>query len=516
MRYKFRKSYLALTAALVVAPALSLLPTSALAAPAGELRIAVGAAAETLDPAFNSLPVGNSIDILVMEGLFRVDKDSQIVPELAKEWGFSDDGMMFWVTIETGHTFSNGVPLDAKAVAASVNRILDPDVNSIYRGLYQSLGEAKAVGDDRVEFHLASPNGHVRMLLANSAAFIAEAGAAEEMGAEFGRKPVGSGPYMVEEFIGSERFVLVPNPTYKGDRPATLEKISYIAAPEDGSRMALLETGDVDIAERVPPESMSTIAALDDAHIINPPSMFSINMELVHRGPLTDPRLRKALNISVDRDGMTTGILGGLGTPSVGMPGPGTQDELRVTYDQLPYDPEEAKRLLAEAGYGPGELKLVLTCPIGRYIKDSQICQALAGQWQAIGIDAKANVMDRGNWVKTINQDPDDRQDNMGMVGRATAGMDFTLYRLFYTGVGANRTGFSNPEVDRLLNEGRATTDLEKQKEIYGRVQDIIWEQQPFVFLWYQTQALGVGNDVKGLAVRPDETLLLDNVTIGD
>ncbi len=483
--------------------------------PAGELRIAVGADPETFDPASNSLPVGNAVDMLVMEGLFRVDKTSQIVPDLATEWGFSADGMVYTVKIKTGHKFSNGDPVDAAAVAASFNRILDPDVNSVYRGLYQTLGEAKAVGEDTVEFHLSEPNGHVRMLLANSAASIVDTDAAKQMGAEYGRKPVGSGPYMVKEFVGGERFVLVPNPGYAGDRPATLKQITFLAVPEDGSRMALLETGDVDIAERVPPESMKAIDALADAHVINPPSMFSINMELVLKGPLTDLRVRQALNLSLDRAGMVKGILGGLGTPSVGMPGPGTQDELRKTFDPIPYDPAKAKALLKEAGYGPGQLKLVLTCPTGRYIKDAQVCQALAGQWQAIGIDAKANVVDRGTWSATINQTPDKRTDNMGMVGRATAGMDFTLYRLFYTGVGANRTGFSDPEVDKLLTEGRATTDLAKQKEIYGRVQEIIWQQEPFVFLWYQTQALGVGDDVKGLEVRPDETLLLDDVTIG-
>lgn len=489
-------------------------PLAVAAAPSGELRVAIGIDPDTLDPLTNALPIGNAISLLVYNGLYKLGATNNIEPDLATGYSYSADGMVLTVTMVTGRHFANGDPLNAEAVAASFNRLLDPTTGSIYAGLYASLGTAVAVAEDTVEFRLKEANGHALMLLANTAAVIVNVGAAKEMGAEYGRHPVGSGPYMVEDYVGGERISLVPSPSYDGPAPATLERITFIAAPEDGSRMALLETGDVDIAERVPPEAIPTIEALDDAEVRLLPSMFSISMELVLRGPLTDARVRQALNISVDREGITTGVLGGLATPSVGMVGPGTQDDLRRTFDPLPYDPERAKALLAEAGYGPGQLALTMTCPTGRYIKDVQACQALQGLWQAIGINVNANIVDRGTWSGVINTAPDERKDNMGMVGRATAGIDYTLYRLFYTGVGANRTGFSNARVDELLRLGRTTSDPARQKEIYGEVQEIVWTEQPFVFLWYQKQAIGVGDDVKGLEVRPDETMILGTVTV--
>jgi peptide/nickel transport system substrate-binding protein len=484
------------------------------AAPEGVLRVAIGADPATFDPAFNDLPVGNAVDLAVMEGLFRLDPKNNVQKALATDYAFSADGKVFTVKIKTGTRFSNGDPLNAEAVAASFNRLLDEKVGSIYRGLYASLGSAKAIGEETVEFHLMEPNGHILMLLANTAASIVNVKAVQAMGAEYGRKPIGSGPYKVDKFIGGESFRLVPNPAYAGDFPATLKAIEFTVVPEDGSRMALLETDSVDVVERVPPESMPAINALKHAKVINPPSMFSINMEMVLRGPLQDQRVRKALNLAIDREGMTKGILGGLGTPSVGMVGPGTQDELRRTFPTVAFDPEGAKKLLAEAGQKPGALSLTLTCPSGRYIKDAQVCQAIAGSLENVGIKATANVVDRGTWSKIIGMDPAARTDNMGMVGRATAGMDYTLYRLFRTGVGANRTGYSNPHVDELLNEGRRTTDVSRQKEIYGEIQDIIWNEAPFVFLWYQTQALGVANRVQGLEVQPNETLVFDKVAV--
>jgi ABC-type transport system substrate-binding protein len=242
--------------------------------------------------------------------------------------------------------------------------------------------------------------------------------------------------------------------------------------------------------------------------------MFSINMEIVLRGAMENPKVREALNLAVDRKGMVEGILGGLGTPSVTMPGPGTQNELRVTFDPIPYDPQRAKALLQEAGYGPGQLSISMVCPNGRYIKDAMVCQALQGSFQAIGINAQAKVVDRGTWSEIISRKPDKREDNMGMVGRATAGMDYTLYRLFRTGVGANTTGYSSTKVDKLLTEGRATSDVKKQKEIYAEIQKQIWEDRPFVFLWYQTQAIGVSDRVKGFQVQPNETMQFDKVSL--
>lgn len=494
----------------------SLISTTAMAeaAPAGVLRIAVGADPETFDPHFNDLPTGNTVDMHVLEGLFRLDSENNVVNELATEHSFSADGKVFTVKIDEGHVFSNGNPVNAEAVAASFNRLLDPAVGSIYRGLYASIERVTAPDAKTVEFHLAEPNGHILLLLASTTATIIDVKALAEMGAEYSRRPVGSGPYMVDSFVGGERYRLVPSPTYKGAYPAKLEAIDFLVVPEDGSRMAMMETAEVDIAERVPPESIETIRAVDGVDVITPPSMFSINMEMVLKGPLEDPRVREALNLSVDREGMIQGILGGLGTSSVTMPGPGTQNELRVTFDPIPFDVERAKALMQEAGYAPGELSLTMVCPNGRYIKDAQICQALQGSFQAIGINATAQVVDRGTWTEIVSQPPAQRQDNMGMLGRATAGMDFTLYRLFKSGVGANTTGYSSPEVDAMLAEGRAETDLAKQKDIYAKIQKKIWEDRPFIFLWYQTQAIGVSDRVQGLEIQPNETMHFDQVSL--
>ncbi|HEY5796974.1 MAG TPA: ABC transporter substrate-binding protein, partial [Bosea sp. (in: a-proteobacteria)] len=246
---------------------LSIFAVQAQAQPAGVLRVAVGADPATFDPAFNDLPVGNAVDLAVLEGLFRLDPQNNVLKSLASDYSFSPDGKIFTVKIKPGKKFSNGDPLNAEAVAASFNRLLDEKVGSIYRGLYASLGTVKAVGEDTVEFHLAEPNGHILMLLASTAASIVNVKAIKEMGAEYGRKPVGSGPYKVDRFVGGEGFRLVPNPTYSGDYPATLKSIDFIVVPEDGSRMALLETGAADIVERVPPESMAAINALKDAKV---------------------------------------------------------------------------------------------------------------------------------------------------------------------------------------------------------------------------------------------------------
>lgn len=497
---------------ILVAAMIGVVPMKALAAPSETLRVAISTDPNTLDPLNAYLPISTTVDGLLFDGLFRFDAKNNVEKDLATDVTYSADGKVLTVKMVTGRRFANGAPLNATAVAASFNRLLDPANASIYLGLYKVLGEAKAVGEDTVEFHLSELSGHALILLASETAAIVDVGAAKALGTEFNRHPVGSGPYIVGDYIGGERFTLVPNPNYNGPRPPKLAEIEFVTAPEDGSRMALIETGEADIVERVPPESITAINALPGASAIVSPSMFSINTEAVLRGPLLDKRVREALNLSIDRDGITKGVLGGLGTPSVGFVGPGTQDGLRKTFPPLPYDPQKAKALLAEAGYKPGQLSLTITCPTGRYIKDAQICQAIQGQWQAIGINAKANVIDRGSWLKIIGLPPEQRTDNFALVGRGTPGIDFTLYRLFYTGV--NRTGYSDPHVDALLTKGRACSDLNEQAKIYGEIQQIIWSDQPFVFLWYQSQVHGVSKAVSGFMARMDETMDFDDVSV--
>ncbi|AMJ61589.1 ABC transporter substrate-binding protein [Bosea sp. PAMC 26642] len=489
-------------------------PIAAVAAPVETLRVGISTDPDTLDPMSGYLPISTTVDLLLFDGLFKLDAKNNVEKDLATDYAYSADGRILTVKMVTGRRFASGAPLNAAAVAASFKRLLDPASGSIYLGLYKVLGEVKAVGEDTVEFHLSEPNGHALVLLAATAGSIVDVAAAKTLGAEFNRRPAGSGPYVVKDYIGGERFTLVPNPNYNGPRPAKLAKIEFVTAPEDGSRMALMETGDVDIVERVPPESIPAINAMRNASAVVMPGMFSINAEAVLRGPLLDKRVREALNLSIDRDGITKGVLGGLGTPSVGFVGPGTQDALRQTFPQLPYDPQKAKALLAEAGYKPGQLSLTITCPTGRYIKDAQICQALQGQWQSLGINVKADVIDRGSWLKIIGLPPEQRKDNLALVGRGTAGIDYTLYRLFYTGVSTNRTGYSDPRIDTLLTKGRATADPKEQAGIYGEIQTILWNDQPFVFLWYQNQVLGVSKAVSGFQARMDEVMIFDEVSV--
>jgi peptide/nickel transport system substrate-binding protein len=243
--------------------------------------------------------------------------------------------------------------------------------------------------------------------------------------------------------------------------------------------------------------------------------MFSINIELnLAQQGIDNPKVRQALNLAVDRNSMISGILGGLAEPSITMPGPGTQDELRRTFEPIAYDPERAKELLKEAGYGEGELTVDLRCPRGRYIKDEQVCQALKASFEKVGVNATAQVMDLGAFLQHIALPLDQRNESGAMVGRATQGMDYTLYRLFHSGISTNITGYNNPEVDKLLAQGRATSDTAKQKEIYGQVQEIVWNDQPDIFLWYQKQTVARSNAVDGFQIRGDETMLLDSTSV--
>jgi len=162
---------------------LGILSSAAQAAASGTLRIAVGSSPATFDPHFNDLPTGNTVAVLVFEGLFRLDAQNRVVPNLATDYAFSDDGLIFTVKIRADHVFSNGDPLNAQMVAASFMRLLNSDVGSIHRGLYAVIQAVIATDETTVTFRLKEPNGHILLLLAAPMASIIHADEQQQMGA---------------------------------------------------------------------------------------------------------------------------------------------------------------------------------------------------------------------------------------------------------------------------------------------------------------------------------------------
>jgi ABC-type transport system substrate-binding protein len=286
----------------------------------------------------------------------------------------------------------------------------------------------------------------------------------------------------------------------------------YLTIPEDQARVAALERGEVDIAVKLPTHDIARIKGSPNLEVQVFPSIYTISFEVnVLKKPFSDKRVRQALMHAIDRAAITRGILQGFAQPAVSPVGPGIPS--RRTFDPWPYDPKKARALLTEAGY-PNGFSMAVWSPHGRYLKDAEVSEAVVSYLKDVGIDASLKIWEWSPYVDAVQAKPSPTKAmDVAMLGRATMGADFWMYRLWHSKSGGNITGYSNPRVDQLLEAGRTTFDRAEADRIYGEVQEILFKEDvPFIFLHHQSQVLGVRKGLTGLYAYPEEFLDLFGV----
>jgi len=334
-----------------------LMPTVVVAQPAGTLVVGLVAEPVALDPAQVTDLNSNRVGRRVAETLVAFAEGStQIVPGLAESWTISRDGLQYTFKLRKGVKFHDGTPLDAEAVKFSIERQIVPDHPASKLGKYPFanyfFGNVKAVeplDELTVRFILKEPRASFLDVMAAAAAAIVSPTAVKKFGLDYGTNPVGTGPFRFASWERGQRVVLEKNPAY-WKFPVKVDRVVYRPIVEDQARLTELLTGGLDLIVGVPPdfvaqlEGNAKLALLKQvgAHVW----YLGLNNE---KKPFTDKRVRQALNYAVDKDAIVRDVLKGTGAPSKGPVLPGTSgDEARLK--AFPYDPERAKKLLAEAG----------------------------------------------------------------------------------------------------------------------------------------------------------------------
>src|SRR5262245_32115615 len=336
-------------------------PTVAVAQPAGTLVVGLVAEPVALDPAQVTDLNSNRVGRRVVETLVAfADGSTQIGPGLAESWTISKDGLQYTFKLRKGVTFHDGTPLNAEAVKFSIERqiVADHPANKLGKYPFANyfFGNVKAVeplDELTVRFILKEPRASFLDVMAAAAASIVSPAAVRKYGLDYGTNPVGTGPFRFASWERGQRVVLEKNPSY-WKFPVKLDRVVYRPIVEDQARLTELLTGSLDLIVGVPPDFVAqlesnarmTLLKQVGAHVW----YLAFNNE---KKPFTDKRVRQALNYAVDKDAIVRDVLKGTGAVSKGPVLPGTWgDETRLK--AFPYDPERAKKLLAEAGYPAG------------------------------------------------------------------------------------------------------------------------------------------------------------------
>jgi len=452
----------------------------------------------------------------IFDTLYRWDSVSgQIVPHLATSATMSDDGMSWTLTLRDDVEFHNGMPFNAEVVKGSMDRLRDPATAAPFAWILGTIQSMDVVDEYTIRFNLSMPFAPFLSHLTHSGVAIVHPDVVAELGERHYEAPVGTGPFRIVNWDRGNQVVLERFDGYWGT-PPSIERLVFRTVPEDTTRVAMLESGEVDVA-RVPAQDVIRVDANPNVSVFNVSGVRTIFIYFNHSmEPFTDVRVRQAINHAINIDEIADFVHGGTVRPSDAAVAPGIFGYEPV--GRYAHDPERARALLAEAGF-PNGFDMVLHSPTARYPGDIQTSEAIQSQLADVGINATIETMEWTSYIPFTGRPVEENEVQMAMLGwgTVTGDADYGLYALFHTSqhapAGFNRGFYSNAVVDALLEQARTSSDTSLRQQAYEDVLELLYQDAAWLFLYSEAQIVGVRNNVEGLIIHPTERYIAHGVT---
>lgn len=474
-----------------------------------EVTIAQGLDPESLDPHATTVSATENIAVPIVERFVEYDyEQNEVVPVLAAEWSSIDD-LTWEITLREGVSFTNGEPMNADAAKFSLERIQTMPHATGRR--FEVEGLTVETVDD-LTIRLTTTNPFPFMISELGRVSIVPPVYVQEVGdQEYGLNPVGTGPYVLEEWTRGDRVVLARNEDYWGELPA-LTRVTFMAIPEASSRTAALQTGEADLITLVSISDIPTIEEDENLTLVDEVSNRSMFVRFDTSDPrLEDPRVRQALNYAVDKQLIVDELLSGYGTVLDGQPIGSHIFGHNPDVQAYPYEPDTAQSMLEEARFD-FETPLVMYTPAGRYAADRETAEAIGGMLSEVGVQADVQPLEWGVWIQMYNEGT---LTPMTFIGIHTFYPDaFSLLNLHATGsVGGT---YNNPEFDAIITEAAQTVDDDARLELYHQAVQMIHDDPVALYLHQQVDLYAHNARVAGFVVRPDEFINLHTLSVAD
>jgi peptide/nickel transport system substrate-binding protein len=472
--------------------------------------------AQGVDPASLDPQVGESgpkINVLIhmLDTVFAINDDMEVVPQVAESWEVLNDNLTWRIKLREDVTFWNGEPLDAEAVKYTIDRTVNEDL--IAQGLNDpfpsrvKLVSAEVVDDYTIDINTETPQPLMPLRL--TYLFILEPTHYESISFEDASiNPMGSGAYKFVEWVKDDHVTMVRNPDWWGGE-AEIGKLTFRAISESAVRFSELETGGAHLITDVKPEDLDRVESMPHAHVswINGGRRIFIGFNM-DKEYFQEPEVRQAFNYAVDWSEISEGLFAGMGGERLTSVAAGWLPEDLEPY---PYDPEKAQSMLDEAGF-PMDQKLTLNTPNGRYLKDVEIGQAVAGQLGEIGIEVEVVPLEWSVMLDNIHNRTMEDLFLLGLGSRFIGLQDLDSLRPDGT---FNAGGWVNEDYLAAREKANSYMAVEEQKP---HVQDAIraaYQDPPWIFLYNQLSMYGVDDMLAGWQARPDERIRLDHLELG-
>ena len=507
-----------------------LLASTAMTAVSAEtLRWARQGDSLTLDPHAQNEGPTTALAHQIMEPLVMRDMTGAMVPALATSWGPRSDDPNRWIfTLRQGVTFHDGSEFDSEDVKFSLERAMTPD--SDYKELLASVVAVHAPSKYVIEIETDGPNPIMANNLTNM--FIMDKDWAEANNAvkvqdyeggedTFAAKNAnGTGPYKLVSREADVRTVLTAFGDYWGADEFALgySDVIYTPIQNPATRVAALLSGEVDFIQDVPVQDLARVSNSDGLVVRTAPQnrviFFGMNQgdadlandSVEGANPLADVRVRRAMNMAINREAIQQVVMRGQSQPA-GVAAPPFVNGWTAKLDTVPAtDVAAARALMAEAGYGDG-FAIQLDCPNDRYINDEAICQAAVGMLAQIGITVNLDAKPKAQHFPLIGN----LETDFYMLGWGVPTYDSEYIFNFLVHTRGDKYGswngtrYSNPEIDTLIVALASETDLEKRNGMIGQIWEAVQEDQLYLPVHHQVLNWGMASEVSSI-VAPDDT----------
>lgn len=476
-----------------------------------ELAVQIGPDPETIDPALNSAVDGGNMLLHAYECLLTVGEDGTLQPGQAESYDVSEDGLTWTFHLRDGLKWSDGSDLTANDFVYSWKRVCDPEVAAPYAetvlGMVKGYDEAidgnldalgvSAPDDSTLVVELANPCSYFGSLAAFATLSPVQEATIEANGEAWATAPetyVSNGPFYMTEWVPGSHITFSKNPYYWNADAIKLDRLKFVLMEDSNAAYSAYQTGEVLMIKDVPTEEIPSLTGTDDFYVDPIIGTYYISLN-IQKAPFDDVNVRKALSLAIDREYVASTLMQGTYTAAGNFMGPGWMDTDGTEFMSnanggKPYidttnfeaNLEEAKQLLADAGYPDGEGFPTISYTTNDAGYHKVVAEYLQQAWAELGIDLQVNIVEWSSFTP-MRRSGDFEVARNGWVGDYSDPSN--MLELFCTTNGNNDGKFSNADFDTAIDTSRSTLDAAERSTALHTAEDILMDQAGCIPLAY-------------------------------
>lgn len=461
-----------------------------------------------LDPGLATFQWERALYPLLWDGLTESNEEGEVVAGLAESWSANEDFTEWTFQLREGVTFSNGIELTSEDIVWNAERAISDSNASISSNYMAAVSSIEAVSDNEVRFILSEPNSVLPRALTTLR--IIDPDSEETINTE----PVGTGPFVVEEFVPGQELILTRNADYWGEEPG-VARLEIVTTNDTAAAVTALRSGEVDVLWNLPTSDAQPLEANANIQLLQAKESTQLHYLALDTttAPFDDPAARQALSLALDRQGSVDVAYSGFGEPAI-------YNEL-LPQGSWAFDPanldsqetnlERAAELFEQAGVSSGDT-LTWWGMGGAYPEWNSEAQLLQENLAEIGINLDIQNHETGAWVDKFV--PLGKEYPGHIIPNAGGDLNDPAFIYSRLANGACECNWSNEEYDLLFSQGMKSQDQAERTEIYGRMQQIVTEELPILVSVKTPMITAAQSGVSGVWVSPSGDLRLEDAAV--